>query len=554
MGRRVRRLLIIIPAAAVLLFSVLFTTCSNEFDIFNAIKTEMKIANDLFLKVVSIAPAKNSDDVNPGLDITIEFDRTLNVSALSPANIDDKIKIIPPVALSPNFNSATKTLTLTPLPFLEDSTEYQVWITKDLRGDDGSELQEEVIWTFTTGIWPAGNIAIDGDNSSLTGDVLTGDEYVTHDGSVTLRISFNSPVDLMKYSIDSADMDLDINWLPANTTVGPYTLEPSGDGKRTVYIRFKDNDTGNRSETKSDSIIRDTNSPYFSPALADILVNQGTAFPVIVNATVNDATSGVDTDEFSWSKPAAVKMDDIQIVHADKGFTSVSTQTAITSVSTDGVYTLTLDAEDLAGLPVSDSLTLTVDRVPPGTPTWNEAGTTDSPVVNVSSITWDWNTGGGGSGNYQRRLDGGIWYNTSSSVYTATWKTVTAAYGPHTLSVRERDIAGNWSSEANRTIYVSPDVVPRWGQVNVSTSTDLDWPTVSGIGIKYDVYFWESGSRPPSSPVATVTTSELTNPGTLDSLTNYSWYYVAYHMFGKIKVVDYTSPTFTFTTRFVLKL
>ena len=60
MGRRIRRFLIIIPAAAVVVFSLLLATCSNEFDIFDAIKTEMKIANDLFLVVSYIAPAKNS--------------------------------------------------------------------------------------------------------------------------------------------------------------------------------------------------------------------------------------------------------------------------------------------------------------------------------------------------------------------------------------------------------------------------------------------------------------------------------------------------------------
>jgi hypothetical protein len=72
--------------------------------------------------------------------------------------------------------------------------------------------------------------------------------------------------------------------------------------------------------------------------------------------------------------------------------------------------------------------------------------------------------------------------------------------------------------------------------------------------MRYDLYFWETAKKPPSSPTATVTTSELANPGSLDSLTNYSWYYVAFHMVGRIKVVDYTSPTFTFKTRLFIKL
>jgi hypothetical protein len=554
MGRRVRRFLIIIPAAAVILLSLLLSTCSNKFDIFEAIKTEMKVANDLFLEILSINPGKNAYDVNPGLDITIEFDRALNENTVSAVNVDDNIKVTPAVTLTPDFNSATKTLTLEPEPFLADNTDYEIRVTKDLKGEDGSDLQEEYVWTFTTGIWPAGNVSIDGDNNTGTGDVLVGDEYVTHNGTVTLRVNFNSPVDLMKYSIDPADLDLDINWLPANTVVGSYTLEPSGDGTRTVYIRFKDDDTGNRSEIKGDSIIRDTNAPYFASALTDITINQTTSLPVIISATVEDATSGVDISDFSWSKPAAVALSNLQITNATKGYKSVSTQTSITSVSTDGVYTLTLDAEDRAGWPVSDSLILTVDRIPPDTPTWNEAGTTDSPVVDVKSITWDWVSGGGGSGNYQRRLDGGIWYNTTSSIYTATWKTVAAAYGPHTLSVKERDSADNWSNSASRTIYISPDITPRWGQTNVLATTGLDWPDFSGTLIKYEVYFWESSGTVPKTPIATnLVDSELLNPGKLDSLTNYSWYYVAYHMLGRIKIVDYTSPTFTFKTRFTFK-
>ena len=39
MGRRIRGFLIIIPAAAVVLLTLLLVTCNNEFDIFEAIKT-----------------------------------------------------------------------------------------------------------------------------------------------------------------------------------------------------------------------------------------------------------------------------------------------------------------------------------------------------------------------------------------------------------------------------------------------------------------------------------------------------------------------------------
>ena len=85
MGRRVKRFLVVIPAAAVVLLSLLLATCSNEFDIFNAIKTELKIANDLFLEIIvpSISPSPTgTDPVSQSERIEIQFDRSIDETTI----------------------------------------------------------------------------------------------------------------------------------------------------------------------------------------------------------------------------------------------------------------------------------------------------------------------------------------------------------------------------------------------------------------------------------------------------------------------------------------
>ena len=90
MGRRVGRFLVIIPALVAVAFVLLLATCSNAFDIFEAIKTELKIANDLYLEIIepSISPSPTDPDPVSQLErIEIQFDRSINEATIDQSSV-----------------------------------------------------------------------------------------------------------------------------------------------------------------------------------------------------------------------------------------------------------------------------------------------------------------------------------------------------------------------------------------------------------------------------------------------------------------------------------
>lgn len=180
MGRRVRRFLIIIAASTVVLLALLLASCSNEFDIFEAIKTDLKVANNLFLNVNSVSPEENATLVNPGVPIVIVFDRSIN-----PDTIDESTIVFTPALTHVEFeyNENIKTLSVEPEPYMNGPETYEVKITRGVKGTDGSELQNEMIWSFETRQWPAGSVSIE-----------NGADYLNHNATVTLSVSKNAAV------------------------------------------------------------------------------------------------------------------------------------------------------------------------------------------------------------------------------------------------------------------------------------------------------------------------------------------------------------------------
>ena len=162
MGRRVKPYLF---AAGIGLAALLLMTCFNPFDIIAELETEVKIANNKFLIVESITPAKNATGVQPGSSILIEFDRDLDESTINTSTIvfdppPDPVNG-PMESLEFEFDDGTNTLTIDPEPYMDGEVDYTVTVNAGLKGLDGSELQAEFIWTFLTKNWPAGGAAID---------------------------------------------------------------------------------------------------------------------------------------------------------------------------------------------------------------------------------------------------------------------------------------------------------------------------------------------------------------------------------------------------------
>ncbi|MEO6095266.1 MAG: hypothetical protein ABIW76_06210 [Fibrobacteria bacterium] len=88
-----------------------------------------------------------------------------------------------------------------------------------------------------------------------------------------------------------------------------------------------------------------------------------------------------------------------------------------------------------------DSLMVNLDMTPPSTPIFT--GTTGS-FTTSTQPTWTWTSpaGGGGNGTYQIKLDGNPIITQTSKSYQPGVQ----SEGAHTLTLQERDAAGNWST------------------------------------------------------------------------------------------------------------
>jgi len=526
MGRRVKRFLIIIPAAAVLLSSFLLATCSNEFDIFEAIKTEMKVANDLFLVVKSVTPVNEISEVNPSSAIVIQFDRALDGETIDPSTIfvtnvaggaDPVWEGIP--------NDATKTLTIVANPYLEGPSAYQVTITKGLKGSDGSYVQDEYSWKFYTKSAPGGSVFVDIDPDA---------KPYFNTSTVNLDININSQVTSYRYAIidESEDSRTDAlaaltmqSWIAESGPVSHIAQVigvPTGDGYKRVYLQVTNG--SDIPEPSYDRIYYDTTKPK-----VDILsgppssVDLGEASLHDLDAWSSDGGSGIDPDSgYQWQ--ALLTSGSGSLAFTDSK--ALDTKVSDPSGTTDGVFTLRIRATDRAGNYKDATQSVTWDRTAPDPPVFT-TGTTASPTTDTSP-TWAWGTGGSADSKlyFRRSLDG------SKNVYTygTSYTPSSLAYGPHTLNIAESDDIGNWSTVVPRTIYVSPSgISPLWGATWVSRTPTLSWPT-NFLKITYTVYFGVAGSR--KSQIYSGLGSSVAAPYTLSYSTKYEWYYTAKSLTG----------------------
>ena len=147
---------------------------------------------------------------------------------------------------------------------------------------------------------------------------------------------------------------------------------------------------------------------------------------------------------------------------------------------TAGAHTLYVQERDAAGnWSSSGSLAITVDTTAPSAPV--VTGTTPT---NDTTPAWSWSSGGGGgNGTYRYQLDSeaGTWITTTAT----TWTPGTAlTAGAHTLYVKERDAAGNWSASGGFAITVS--AAPKTIYVDAANTSGIEdgsgvnpWNTIS---------------------------------------------------------------------------
>jgi hypothetical protein len=270
MDRRVIRRLL--SSAGLALAAALMLTCSNPISFKDAVETEVKIANNKFLIVQSVTPALNATDVNPGLSLTIVFDRELDESTIA-----DGILALSPAASEYDYTytAATKTLAIHALPYLADATAYTASLTKNLRGADGSELQNEYVWGFTTGTYPAGSVHINND------------DLATNIAGITMHFDWNPVVDKYRYSLVSEADLAGKSWLSLPAVDVDDTLS-GPDGAKTVWVQYRDDGPpAAESLVQADEIFYDTTPP----AVNYVRINKDSVYTTSTSVTLYNSVS-----------------------------------------------------------------------------------------------------------------------------------------------------------------------------------------------------------------------------------------------------------------------
>ncbi len=524
---------LIITGIAVLAVSLILT-CENGFSIIDEIETEVKISNGKFLVIKSVSPLDELTGVDPGTDITITFDRALDMDTVNSGTI-----IITDNAgnekswFNPVFENLTNTLTLKTYGL--DTTTKHIISVSGLKGSDNSELQANNIWSFTTGVAPAGSLTLESKNPASQS------EY-TDDATVDAKLTYNEVATRYFISNDLSVLDgppeeNNPDWKVVSSV--PFDHSLTGvEGENKVYVLFRYlNDQGAYvySQIKEAEITLDRTPPVVD-AGADVLSYTG--FTRAANVTE------INVKTMHWDR-----VDEDGPLLGDIDFSAPSSATTyVDHNSIDGDYIIRFTVVDKAGNSSFDEINYTVDTEPPGVPSISSPSSGSS---SSTGLLWEWTAVSGDPSNYQCSFDSGTWddYDILSLDYTYIIPRFTVGVGSkHTLRVRAEDAAGNLSSYDTYTISYFPStdiyLMPDDGGIKISQSTNIDWPDFSGA-TGYLFYKKKSTAFNYETPVQ-VFTSFYNPPSNLLSDTTYNWYYKPYKL--TTKNILGTSPVYSFTT------
>lgn len=279
------------------------------------------------------------------------------------------------------------------------------------------------------------------DTTPPTGTIkINNDAQYANSTSVTLTLSAQdntggSGLYQMKFSNDNT------NWSTAEaySTTKTWTLT-SGDGVKTVYVKFSDN-AGNWSLAYSDTITLDVTVPSTTSSGID---NAWHNSPVTVTLTATDTTSGINKTYYSidGSNPA--------VVYASP-FT----------ISNEGVYTVKYYSTDKAGNSEAVKTApyqVKIDKTSPqGTISINNGAES----TNQTQVTLNLSATDALSGVYQMRFsnDNTNWSTPEAYASTKSW-TLTDGNGTKTVYAQFKDNAGNWSGSVTDTIILQISSTP----------------------------------------------------------------------------------------------
>ncbi len=498
--------------AALVTAVLLFTTCEEPIDFVEAVGTEVKVANDLFLVVESVSPADNSTGINPGSEIYINFDRDISLGSVTSETIEitDLTNSSSVSIINPEFNSSIKRLKIEPGPdtYFENSHDYSIEIS-GIQGSDGSEMQEAYIWNFKTGTAPAGSIQVI-DRSTSGG---AADSGYTNESYVDVSVAFyNDYADYFYITDDytSIDDDGEIEalsagvWHTVGTPFSDFNFSTSVDGVKTVYAVFKgelpDFSTG-YSKIEEKTITLDTVSPELEAG--------ETRYKNSSQYIVPTSYSGAAYYEWSSSDP------ELSFSPSDSYYSYISS-------TTEGTYTVDVELRDRAGNSTSDSFTFVWDTTAP-TVTLQQAYST----INYTSVPFNFtvtdNLTPVTSLTYNVYDSDNGWYYGSSSVdrlaVSGSPVTHTVDFFSHNYSYEYArayvfDLAGNYAYKTDY-LYID-DTPPSAPSVSGTTpTTDITptwtWSSGGNGGVGYYQYNYNDTGWSSETTALSYTALTITN-------------------------------------------
>ncbi len=267
--------------------------------------------------------------------------------------------------------------------------------------------------------------------------------------SVTASASDNVGVAGVQFRLDGVN-------LGAEDTSSPYTTSwntlSTANGTHTLTAVARD--AAGNTKTSASVTVTVSNPDITAPTVSLTAPASGTTVqgtvPVTASASDDVGVAGVQ-----------FRVDGVNLGAEDTA--SPYTTSWNTLMAANGTHTLTAVARDAAGnTTTSASVTVTVNNPDTTAPTVSltapASGATVQATVSVTASASD-NIGIAG---VQFRLDGAVLGpEDTTSPYSTSWNTLSAANGTHTLTAVARDAAGNTTTSASVQVTVNnPDTTP----------------------------------------------------------------------------------------------
>lgn len=216
------------------------------------------------------------------------------------------------------------------------------------------------------------------------------------------------------------------------------------DDDYTLFVKAFDN-AGNSSDPLNATVSVDTVAPTVNVTVSQpVIINSyspgyevSLAFDGTDGSVINGGTNPTSIVSTQWSKASGT---------GNLTFTPATGNTTIITADANDTYLVRLTVTDEAGNESYADVSLLRDITIPGTP-----AVTGPDITPSQNPTWSWTSGGGGSGYFRYRLDGGGYAYTYNTYYTGSGL---ADFTDHILEVWEQDAAQNWSSAGSKTITV----------------------------------------------------------------------------------------------------